>query len=312
MPYPTSVHQSSILTNLSIKYSNAAMIWTGCMPIVKMSKRADQFYVYTKADSFRLIDDSLGPNAMPNESTWSVSTDNYSVVDHGQADWLAQETIDIADNPLTPEIDTNEFINLLLDIAQEKRVADIIFAAASYPSGNKVTLSGNDQWSGSTDSPVDNVLTAVETCFQRANTLVFGQAAWKVFRALPEVIDAVKGATRQQATPGGLATPQEVISLFEVDHLLVGRAKYNSAEQGQTASYTNLWGKHMAALHVKPNPGIKTITFGTTIAEALKRTTKTFDGKRGVKGSHHIKVTWNSTEKVVASDLGYLITDAVA
>lgn len=312
MPYPSTVHQSSILTNLSIKYQNAAMIWSYLMPIVKVGKRADEFYVYTKADSFRLIDDALGSTGLPNEASWSVSTDNYSVKDHGQADWLAQSTIDNADNPLQPEIDTNDFLNLLLDIPQEKRVADIVFAAGSYPSGNKVTLSGNDQWGGSTDSPVDNVLTAIEDCFVRANTLVYGHDAWKKFRALPEVLDAVKGATRYQGSPGGLASPQEVISLFEVDHLFVGRAKYNSAEQGQTATYTRLWGKHMAALHVVPNPGIKSITFGVTFAESLKRTTKTFDGKRGVKGAHHIKVTWNSTEKVVASDLGYLITDAVA
>ena len=312
MPYPSAVHQDAVLSNLSVQYKNGVMIWPYLMPVVKMSKRSDIYYVYTKADSFRLIDDSLGPTGMSNESTWSVSTDNYSVVDHGQADWLAQETIDNADNPLKPKIDTNEFLNLLLDIAQEKRVADIVFAAGSYPSGNKVTLSGNDQWGGSTDSPVDNVLTAVETCFMRANTLAFGQDAWKKYRALPEVLDAVKGATRYQGSPGGLASPQEVISLFEVDRLFVGRAKYNSAQQGQTATYTNLWGKHMAALHIDPNPGIKTITFGTTIVEALRGTTKTFDGKRGVKGAHHIKVTWNSTEKIVASDLGYLITDAVA
>ena len=145
MPYPSAVHQDAVLSNLSVQYKNGVMIWPYLMPVVKMSKRSDIYYVYTKADSFRLIDDSLGPTGMPNESTWSVSTDNYSVVDHGQADWLAQETIDNADNPLKPKIDTNEFLNLLLDIAQEKRVADIVFAAGSYPSGNKVTLSGNDQ-----------------------------------------------------------------------------------------------------------------------------------------------------------------------
>ena len=132
------------------------------------------------------------------------------------------------------------------------------------------------------------------------------------FRALPEVLDAVKGATRFQGSPGGLATKTEVASLLEVDKLLVGRARYNTSKEGQTASYSRLWGKHMAALHVVKNPGIKSITFGLTISEMLRQTQRDFDKKRGVKGAHYFKVAWNSDEKVIASDLGYFIEDAVA
>ena len=40
-------------------------------------------------------------------------------------------------------------------------------------------------------------------------------------------------------------------------------------------------------------------------------TMRDFDPKRGVKGAHYIKVAWNSDEKIVASDLGYFIQDAV-
>jgi hypothetical protein len=73
-----------------------------------------------------------------------------------------------------------------------------------------------------------------------------------------------------------------------------------------------LWGKHCAALHVMPSPGIKSITFGVTFAESLRMAYRTFDGKRGEKGAHYFKVAWNSDEKIIASDLGYFIQDAVA
>lgn len=246
-----------------------------------------------------------------NEADWGVASDNYSVKGHALGDWLPQEVIDNADNPLQPEIDTNEFLNMLLDNQQEQRVANIVFNAASYPTGNKTTLSGTAQWSGSADDPIGDILTAVETCFIRANTLIFGADAWKIFRKLPEVLDAVKGATRQQAASGGLATTTEVANLLEVERVLVGRGRYLSSKEGQTATYARLWGKHCAALYVEPNPGIKSIIFGAVFSETIRQTQRDFDPKRGVKGAHYIKVAWNSDEKVIASDLGYMIENAV-
>jgi hypothetical protein len=312
MPEARDLHVDAVLTGLSLKYRNEAMLWPLVLPVVKVNKRSDLFIVYTKADSFRLESDMLGPRSMPNEADWGKGTDNYSVKDHGRGGWLAQADIDNADNPLQPEVDTNEFLNMLLDIAQEKRVADVVFAAGTYPSGNKTQLSGTGQWGSTADDPIGDMLTAIEQCFQRANTVVMGTDVWKIFRKLPEVLDAVKGSTRYQESPGGLATIEEMRGLFEVENWLVGRARYNTAKEGQTASYARLWGKHCAALYVEKNPGVRSITFGMTFAEMLRQTARDFDLKRGVKGAHYFKVAWNSDEKVVASDLGYFIQDAVA
>ena len=193
MPEPNQLHIDAVLTNLSIQYKNEELIWPQVMPQIKVGKRSDKYYQYNKADTYKIPNDQVGPVSMPNEHTWGLSNENYSVTDHALGDWLAQEAIDNSDNPLQPEIDTNDFLNLWLELAQEKRVADIVFAAASYPTGNKVQLTGNDQWGGSSDDPIDDITEAIEACFVRANTLVFGQATWKKFRKLPEILDAVKG-----------------------------------------------------------------------------------------------------------------------
>ncbi len=312
MPEPKDLHVDAILSNLSFKYRNEQFIWRNVMPEVRVQKRSDKYFIYRKEDAYRVYDDTVGPKSLPNEVDWGVSSDTYTVKDHALGDWLPQETIENADTPLQPEIDTNDFLNLALDVAQEKRVADIVFNAATYPSGNKVTLSGTAQWGGSSDDPIGDVLTAVESCFVRANTLIFGQEAWQVFRKLPEVLDAVKGATRFQNTPGGIASPSEVANLLEVDRVLVGRARYITTKEGQTPTYTRLWGKHCVALYVDPNPGLRSITFGVTFVESPRQTMRDFDPKRGVKGAHYIKVAWNSDEKVIAPDLGYMIENAVA
>lgn len=311
MPEPRNLHIDKILSDLSVKYRNEDMIWPLVMPVIKVGKRSDKYWKYNKGDSYRLVDDKIGPKSLPNEVDWAVSTDNYSVKDHALGDWLPQEAIDNADNPAQPEVDTNDFINMLLDVAQEQRVASVIFAAATYPTGNKVQLSGTGQWGGSADDPIGDVQAAVEGCFMRANTLVFGADAWFKFRKLPEILDAVKASTRYQGSPGGMATGAEVSGLFEVERVLVGRARYITSKEGQTDAFARLWGKHCSALRVEKNPGIRSITFGGTFAETERQTQRDFDPKRGVKGAHYLKVAWNSDEKIVASDLGYFIQDAV-
>jgi hypothetical protein len=295
-----------------VQYRNEDMIWRDVMPEVKVNKRSDLYWKYSKDNAYRSFDDKIGPKSMANEVDFAVSTDNYSVKDHALADWVTQEEIDNSDSPLAPESDSNDFVNSSLDVAQEQRVSAIVFAAATYPAANKVTLAGATQWSGASDNPIKDVQDAVEGCFVRANTLVFGIDAWLVFRRLPEITDAVKAIAGTNLS-GGLATPDAVANLFEVDRVLVGRSRYLSSKEGQTSTFARLWGKHMAALNVKAGDiGIRSISFGKTFTETRRFTMRSFDEKRGLKGAHYLKTGWNSDEKVVASDLGYFIENAVA
>ncbi len=312
MPPVGQLHIDSALSNLSVRYRNEAMIWPMVLPIVPVKKRSDKYFVYTKADAYTLADDTIFPKAMPNEMDWGASTGNYSVKDHAFGDWIPEEVLENADVPLQPEVDTNDYLNLLLDIAQENRAANVVFNAGNYSASNQVTLSGTSQWNNANSTPINDIQNAIESCFQRANTLVFGLDTWKALRTNPQILDAVKAATRFQGYNGGMATRDEVASLFEVDQILVGRARYNTAKQGQAPSFARLWGKHVAALYVEKKPGIKSITFGATFCEMQRQTMRDFDPKRGIKGAHYLKVAWNSAEVVIANDVGYFIQNATA
>ncbi|MFQ5765416.1 MAG: hypothetical protein ACE5GT_10835 [Rhodospirillales bacterium] len=313
MPEPRDVHVDATLSSLSVQYRNEAFIWREVMPPINVLKRSDKYFKYDKDQRFRVPDDALGPKSVANEIELKVSTDNYSVVDHGLEDWVSVEEEENADTPLSPRVDATEFLADQLELAQAKRVAAVVFLAATYPAGNKVQLSGTSQWGGSTDDPIGDIMTGLDTVFSREDAiLVFGADAWRKYRQLPEVLDAVKPSTRFQATPGGLASREDVASLFEVRAVLVGRSRENTAKEGQTAVFVRLWGKHAAILSVRPNPGVRTVVFGGTFMESDKVTMTGFDGRRGVKGATWLKTGWNSDEKIIASDLGYFIENAVA
>lgn len=310
-PTPDMLHEDAILTNLSIMYKNEMFIADEVLPVVPVTKRSDKYFVYDKKDTYRLIPTEVGPKAQPNEVDWNVGTQNYSVVDHALADYVSIEEIGNADNPLRPRSDTNDQLNEWLSLAREYRVAQLIFNGGTYSADQKRTLAANVQWGQDAATPIKDVQAAVEGCFVRANTLVFGRDAWLIFRQLPEVLDAVKSSTRHDDTPGGLATKMEIAKLFEVDKVLVGRARYNSARPGKAANYEFLWGKKMAALHVVPGAGIKTITFGKSFMQRTRHTQTSLDAKRGAEGAEYMKVGYNCDEKIVAPDLGLLLDQVV-
>jgi len=310
---PSDVHVDAILSNISIKYKNDMFIGSRIFPTVPVGKRSDKYYVYDRDEAFRVDDDTLGPKARPNEIDMKQSTDNYSVVSRGLADWVPQEEMDNADAPLDPLADATENLRDKLMLAHEKRIADQVQAASLYPAGNKVQLSGTDQWDDYVNSdPLGDLQAAIEATFQRANIVAMGVDTWLKLRAHPKVLDAVKASTRLQDTPGGFATPEELITLLEIQQLLIGRSRINTTKRGQAASYSRIWGKHCMAFHTNPSPGIKQVSFGYTFSENQGQTFRSFDGKRGEKGATYIKDAWNEDRKVVAADLGYLIEDAVS
>jgi len=317
MPEPKDLYLDSTLTNMSVQYRNEEYIWPMVMPVVRVGKCSGKYFKYDKGQRFRVPDDAIGSKSLPNEVDLKVSNDNYSVEGHSLSDWVSQEEMDNADTPLQPLSDANDLINDLLDLAQEKRVADIVFAAATYPTGNKVQLSGTDQWSDHANSdPIDDILAGLDAAFLRPNTMVFGNDVWTKFRSHPKIVDAVKASTRSQGAQGGIAQESEIAALFRVERVLVGAGRVNTAKEGQADSFSRIWGKHCSLLHVKNNPGIRTVQFGATFSHytggMIRKTFRTFDGKRGESGAEYVKTAWNSDEKVVAADVGYLIEDAIA
>lgn len=310
---PGDVHVDQTLTNISIKYMNEMFVGERLLPVVQVGKRSNKYWIYDRAEAFRLDDDTLGPKAMPNEIDMKQSTENYSVKSHGLADWVPQEEIDEADAPLQPQVDATENLREKLMLGRESRIATLVRDPNTYGAGNKVQLSGTSQFTDKTNSvPLDVILAGLEACFLRGNRVVMGLDVWLALRVHPQVLDAVKSSTRLQDTPGGFATPEEMITLLEIQELLIGRSRVNTAARGQAESYSRIWGNDLICAHVESAPGIKRVSFGYIFSENQGTTFTSFNGNRGEKGATYIKNAHNEDRKIVAADLGYLVEDAVA
>jgi uncharacterized protein YfiM (DUF2279 family) len=139
--------------------------------------------------------------------------------------------IDLAQGAIA---DVRQIIEDRLEIAQ----AALITAAGNYPSGNKITLSGTDQWSDGANSDPFKVVEAGKEAIRaktgkRPNVMWSGAAAFAMLKIHPKIVDRIKYTGMTIADEAMLA------ALFGVQRFVVGDAI--TCADDDTVS--DVWGK---------------------------------------------------------------------
>jgi hypothetical protein len=304
-------------TAIALAYQNKELIADLVLPRTPVNERSFKWDLHAKSDMFTVPDTRVGRKGMPGEVEFTAAEQTSSVLDYGLDDVVPQEDIESARGKgLDPLGRATEGLTELLMLAREKRVADLVFTAANYPAGSKVTLDANNKWSAFTDAasdPVEDILSAAEGMLMKPNTLVLGSQVWFQLRRHPKVLAAVFPVGGNAAS-GGVASLQAVSDLFEIDRILIGKAFINTAVMGQTASYGRVWGKQAALLRINPLAGVRgnDISFGMTAEYGTRIAGNIAEPKVGLRGAQRVRAGESVKELITASDCGYLFDAAVA
>lgn len=305
-----SVHSNTFLTNMSVQYANDEYIGERIMPVVPVDKRSDVFAIYPKRERFAFPDDSVGERSQPNEISETRDRDNYSVKDKSLVNYISSESLNNQDPIFDEMVDLTEALAEGLALAREKRIAAIATNAANY-GGNTATLSGTDQWSDPGSDPIKDIMNASNALWRgQGQTQKIGFCTPEVFAALArhaKILDLLK------YTRAGIAKRSEIADIFGLDEILIGGARQDTANIGQTAAYSRIWGKHFGIVQVAKRPTKRSAHFGSTFR--LKDdpfTSQWFDPKGGKSGGFFAKVGISEDHKIVAGDTGFLIVNAVA
>jgi hypothetical protein len=179
-----------------------------------------------------------------------------------------------------------------------------------------VTLSGSNQWSDETGSnPIDDIELAKETVLKNTgfelNTMILGYQVFRKLRHHPDIVDRMKYTSSQVVTADMLAR------VFEIDRILVAKAVKNTANEGATASLDFTHGKSVLLAHVANRPGVMVPSAGYHFSwnkpnNGLQSPISISRWYSDDRKAWRIEAEAAWDNKVVASDLGYFITSAVA
>jgi hypothetical protein len=315
--YPFPIQQE--LTAIALAYSNKSYIADLVLPRVPVGSREFKWLQYNRAEMFTVPETMVGRKGVPNEVQFGASEVAGFVKDYGLDDLVPNEDLNTAPAGYDPLGRAVEGVSELVALDREKRVADLVFNADTYPTANKTTLSGTSQWSDYTNSdPYSAIMTARDGMLMPFNTAIIGRLAWSKLRVHPKITAALapssNGNSSTSNAQGAPATLQAVADLLELDQILVGESWINTSKTGQTASLSRVWGKHMALLHLNPIASIRgnAITFGYTAEYGSRVSGSIPEPKVGLRGAQRVRVGESVNEIVCASDVGYFFQNIVA
>ncbi len=309
---PSSVHSDVFLNNMSVAYTNDAYIGERLVMPVPVTKKTDKFAIYPQRERFEYPVDLIGERAQANEISESRSSDTYSLLDYGYQNYLSQDTLDNQDPAFDERVDLIEAINEGIAFRRELRLATLLTTAANYASGNTTTLSGSNQWDSSTGgNPIKDIQNGIAALWNGPGaTNIVGFCSLEVFNVLsrhPALLDI------QKYTTNGLLNRAQIANYLGLTDLLIGAARKQTANEGQTASYSRIWGLDFGIVRVAQRPSKRMASFASLFRSVEDPvTTEWFDATAGKKGGHYAKVAVSEDAKIVASNTGYIIKAATS
>lgn len=313
---PTSVHVNQPLANVLVFFKNRKAIADLVMPVVKVNKQSDVYYVYAADTAFDTAKtDVAGQLGQVAEVTLSVSDSPYATTGHALRDWVPQQVIDNADAPINPLAHTADNLRRYLDLAREVRVANDIFATGNYGS-NTSALSGGSRWDTSTGTPVTDTFSAIQAMLLQDELVgVYGEQVWNKLINNPEVKGFFTSRPSSELGPTPMyMQPDAWKNSFGMREVCVGRMRNNTVNDPATASYGYVWGKYAGVLHVPSNPGIMTAAFAYTFRWKEFAHRMHFDPIRGIEGAYMVQVNHADAEQIIDTTgaTGYLYSTVVS
>lgn len=313
----TSFPVNPELTAVAIGYRNrdVDLIADSVLPRIQTAKKFS-YTKYTQADGYTVPPTRVGRKSDPTMVDFGGTLINDECVDWGLDDLVPNDEMEaFAAMPKpgtlpSPMAKSTSLLTGLVMLDREIRVANLVFAAGTYPGANQATLSGTSQWSDFANSnPLDALLTALDVPLIRPNTITLGAQVWTKLRQHPRLIQAANAS----AQTGGAITRKDLADLLEVKSVLVGAGFVNTAKKGQAPSYSRVWGKHCALLFVsedmanadQPCFGF-TAQFGSRVAGNIP------DPRKGLRGGEVVRVGESVKEVISANDAGYFFQNAIA
>lgn len=305
-PTAQQVHIDTALTNVAIRYSNAAYIFDQIFPIVTVQKQTDKYFTFAKADWYRDDAGVRAPGTRAPRVDYNISTSSYVCLEKGAAKAVPDEVVANADTPLQPLIDATNYVTEKLFVSQEMDVVGEVFG--NYWSG---CATPSPLWNDDASDPLTDIETGMNTVElaigRPVNVAVIGRGLWRYLKNHPDMIDRIKGGA-MPSDPAQLYLAA-LSALIEVPKVLVARAIKNTGEEEGTAAYAYIGGNHMWLGYVTGAPSISEPSAGY-VFRWKNPVVSRFREDQERQTVVDILASWDT--KVTAADAGYKIKQAVA
>jgi hypothetical protein len=301
-----------VLTNMLLGYTQSAdrFVANKVFPIIPIEKQSFTYYAFTKKYFF--LDEMKGrtPGAVFARSGYGVTSATGYANTFGLEHVIAAEARSNNQIPMALEQAGLQWLAQQSLIRRELAFStDFMKTSVWATDDNNATTDWDDFAAG---DPINDVLTARRTISNNTgfdgNTMVLGYIVHQALMNHPDIIDRVKYVQSALLAniEGALA------SAFGVQNYLVGKASYNSANEGQAGTYSAIIDDDCLVCGVNGSPSIMGASAGYTFAwdgGGGNGQIATYSEPQTKSDVLQMSEAWD--QKAVATDMGYFFADVV-
>jgi hypothetical protein len=306
------LHVNVPLSRIAMAYQPTGMIAPEIAPIVTVNKQSDAYTIYSIADAYRIEEDKRAPGGEAQKIYRSISSATYFADNYALKDDIPYEDIENADAGLllTKRSERVKYVKNKLYLNWERRLALQVTSGSNVGSYSGVGSNWSDATDGNSD-PIGDIFTAKDNVFYvtgyEPNRIIFSRKAWRYFREHGNVITRLYG--HQTSSKGRLVTVGMAKDLLEVEHVHIGSALYNTTQEGQTESLSDIWGTDVLVYYAPTNPTAEAPSFMYSFRwnKVMNMVAQIHQVPRQHK--EEVELGYYQDEKITGSTLGFLITD---
>ena len=305
MPNIPTVRQDTLLTNISLQWGPTGHLANIVVPPVSVRLEDGSYITYGK-EKFNIPEAQRRPRSRYKEIDWTLSRDQYHAEEYGLEGRIDDRERANQASPLDIDETTTEILTDNILNVRERRVANMVLSTTNVT--QNTTLAGAAQWSdASGGDPVGVSQTASDT-IQGATGFIPNVAVmgYKVRRKLGNnaKILAMLGTTEPRPI-----NDARIAEILGVDRLIIGTVLYNTAKAGQTAVLGDVWGKDVLFAYLQPRPALRRPGFAY---QFVVQDLRVFRWRDVPVNCDVLRVNEIRAEKIVASQLAYLVKNAIA
>jgi len=313
-----TVHVDQLLTNLAILYRplEAGLIADTVCPRVPVKKESDLYAVFNQGDFYGTeVDDLVADKTEPSEIEFGHTTAGYRAQRRELAWSISDRERSNADDQLRLEQTRQEGTLLRLLVKRERRVALILKKIVAGAPGQLVLGAARAAvWSTAATTTIETDIWTGREAIRKAigirpNIIVIPEAVAAAMCKNTQLTAKLQYTYGDSGARPLLEEYYPVLppTLFGMRVLIPG-VIYNTAKEGATASYSDIWGDDVRLLYVTSGPDLENPSVAYSFqSEPLTTRTWREDNKRLDKYAVGMTVC----EQVVASSAAYEISACI-
>lgn len=261
MPEGAQLNQnvSPMLTNIALSFipDLTDMVAKQVFPNVPTASPSGTYNIWKNGDFLRRSMKKLGNYEAPPIGGFSTGKGTFAVSHYGEATVYTNQDLaearrgGMADQQLinakVKYVTTQAVLELELQTAALVQTAGNWTFAPTSVQSNPVAGTSYIAWDQAASTPIDDVaawseLMRLATGFA-PNKLVIPQPVWLALRKNQQLLSRII-YDGQQNKPAQVQLDQ-LRQLFQIDNIVIAKAVYNTAPEGQVDAFAYIWSKHV-------------------------------------------------------------------